>query len=194
MRTTRTLALAGAAGVLTTPAAIALGADPGAAPVANEAGPLRAELADHPTVRAQMRSAQHERLLRRQRRLARAAGEHHGDARFWSNGRLLKDIRRLRDELRARKTSSTTGATASAAGAETPQLAAIAACESGGDPHAVGGGGTYRGKYQFDQQTWAAVGGSGDPAAAPESEQDQRAAMLMAKQGPKAWPRCSQTA
>jgi hypothetical protein len=38
------------------------------------------------------------------------------------------------------------------------------------------------------------VGGTGDPAAAPESEQDQRAAMLLAKQGPKAWPVCSQQA
>src|SRR4051794_16433679 len=28
-------------------------------------------------------------------------------------------------------------------------LEGIAACESGGDPHAVGGGGAYRGKYQF---------------------------------------------
>ena len=44
-------------------------------------------------------------------------------------------------------------------------LRAIAACESGGNPRAVGGGGAFRGKYQFDYGTWAAVGGSGDPAA-----------------------------
>jgi len=69
-------------------------------------------------------------------------------------------------------------------------LAAIAACESGGNPSAVGGGGAYRGKYQFDQQTWASVGGSGDPAAAPEAEQDQRAAMLYAKAGSNPWPVC----
>ena len=66
--------------------------------------------------------------------------------------------------------------------------------ESGGDPTAISPDGVYRGKYQFTRASWAAVGGTGDPAAAPESEQDQRAALLMAKQGPRAWPRCSQTA
>ena len=71
-----------------------------------------------------------------------------------------------------------------------PQLAAIAACESGGDPQAIGGGGAYRGKYQFSPATWQAVGGSGDPAAAPEAEQDRRAAMLYAQSGPSQWPVC----
>lgn len=71
-----------------------------------------------------------------------------------------------------------------------PQLAAIAACESGGDPGAIGGGGLYRGKYQFDFQTWASVGGSGDPAAAPEAEQDMRAAKLYARAGAAPWPVC----
>lgn len=66
----------------------------------------------------------------------------------------------------------------------------IAACESGGDPTAVSPGGTYRGKYQFDQQTWESVGGTGDPAAAPEAEQDQRAAQLYAERGSAPWPVC----
>lgn len=66
----------------------------------------------------------------------------------------------------------------------------IASCESGGNPRAVSDGGTYRGKYQFDRRTWAEVGGSGDPAAAPEAEQDKRAAMLLAKAGPGRWPVC----
>jgi hypothetical protein len=78
-----------------------------------------------------------------------------------------------------------------AGGAATPpHLQAIAACESGGNPSAVGGGGAYRGKYQFDQGTWASVGGSGDPAAAPEAEQDKRAAMLYARTGASSWPVC----
>ena len=50
--------------------------------------------------------------------------------------------------------------------------------------------GEYRGKYQFDQQTWQSVGGSGDPAAAPEAEQDARAEALMAQRGTAAWPVC----
>jgi len=71
-------------------------------------------------------------------------------------------------------------------------LAAIAACESGGDPEAVSADGTYRGKYQFDQGTWESVGGSGDPAAAPEAEQDYRAALLYSEAGSSPWPICGQ--
>jgi hypothetical protein len=71
-----------------------------------------------------------------------------------------------------------------------PQLTAIAACESGGNPAAVGGGGQLRGKYQFTYATWAAVGGQGDPAAAPEAEQDRRAALLYAQAGAGQWPVC----
>jgi hypothetical protein len=71
-----------------------------------------------------------------------------------------------------------------------PHLEAIAQCESGGDPGAVGGGGQFRGKYQFTYATWAAVGGQGDPAAAPEAEQDRRAAALYAQSGPGQWPVC----
>lgn len=69
-------------------------------------------------------------------------------------------------------------------------LDAIAACESGGDPTAVSSDGSYRGKYQFSYETWAAVGGSGDPAAASESEQDYRAALLYAQSGSSPWPVC----
>jgi hypothetical protein len=38
------------------------------------------------------------------------------------------------------------------------QLRSIAACESQNDPRAVGGGGAYRGLYQFSFSTWRAVG------------------------------------
>jgi hypothetical protein len=71
-------------------------------------------------------------------------------------------------------------------------LQAIAQCESGGDPAAIGGGGLYRGKYQFSVATWQAVGGKGDPAAAPEAEQDRRAIVLYNTSGPGQWPVCSQ--
>lgn len=72
-----------------------------------------------------------------------------------------------------------------------PALQAIASCESGGNPAAIGGGGLYRGKYQFSVATWQAVGGTGDPAAAPEAEQDRRATILYAQAGPGQWPVCS---
>lgn len=65
-------------------------------------------------------------------------------------------------------------------------LSRIAACESGGDPTAVNPNGHY-GKYQFDQQTWNSVGGSGNPAAASEAEQDMRAAKLYAQRGSAPW-------
>jgi hypothetical protein len=80
--------------------------------------------------------------------------------------------------------------TAVPAGAASAQLEAIAACESGGDPTAIGGGGLYRGKYQFTYETWQSVGGTGDPAAAPEAEQDARAAALLARDGAGHWPVC----
>jgi hypothetical protein len=68
-------------------------------------------------------------------------------------------------------------------------LAAIARCESGGNPATNTGNGFY-GKYQFTLSTWASVGGSGNPAAAPEAEQDRRAAILYSQQGASPWPVC----
>jgi hypothetical protein len=80
--------------------------------------------------------------------------------------------------------------TPESAGVSSATLSAIASCESGGDPTAVSADGAYHGKYQFDYGTWASVGGSGDPAAAPEAEQDYRAALLYARGGSSAWPTC----
>ncbi len=76
----------------------------------------------------------------------------------------------------------------------TPQerdlLDKIAECESKGDPTIVSANGLYRGKYQFDRATWKTVGGIGDPAAATEEEQDQRAAILLRQRGTAPWPVC----
>jgi peptidoglycan hydrolase-like protein with peptidoglycan-binding domain len=72
-----------------------------------------------------------------------------------------------------------------------PLLERIAQCESDGDPTAVSADGVYRGKYQFSRATWRAMGGTGDPAQASEAEQDQRAALLMERQGRSAWPVCA---
>jgi hypothetical protein len=68
-------------------------------------------------------------------------------------------------------------------------LQRIAQCESGGDPTIEGRGraaGHY-GKYQFDIPTWESVGGTGNPADAPEAEQDARAYALWRMRGFQPW-------
>jgi hypothetical protein len=69
-------------------------------------------------------------------------------------------------------------------------LSSIAQCESHGNPGAIGGGGAYRGMYQFSFSTWAVVGGSGDPAAASPAEQTWRAWLLLSRYGSGHWPVC----
>ncbi|MEA2332310.1 MAG: resuscitation-promoting factor RpfE [Thermoleophilaceae bacterium] len=69
-------------------------------------------------------------------------------------------------------------------------LRSIAWCESKNDPHAIGGGGAYRGMYQFSVSTWSVVGGSGDPAAASSWEQTWRAWLLLSRHGAGHWPVC----
>jgi len=68
--------------------------------------------------------------------------------------------------------------------------AALARCESGGNPRAVGGGGTYFGLYQFTLGAWAGVGGSGNPIDASASEQTYRAQLLYIARGASPWGAC----
>jgi peptidoglycan hydrolase-like protein with peptidoglycan-binding domain len=86
--------------------------------------------------------------------------------------------------------SSSSKADGTTSGSADATLERIAQCESGGDPTAVSASGQYRGKYQFDRQTWRANGGTGDPAAAPEATQDRIAAKLLAARGTTPWPVC----
>jgi hypothetical protein len=107
----------------------------------------------------------------------------------WSNRGLNRSIRVLRKRIRSVRADlhdKRAGLTPSVRA----RLQGIAACESGGNPRAIGGGGAYRGKYQFSFGTWASVGGKGDPARASEAEQDRRAAMLLIRSGPGHWPVC----
>jgi hypothetical protein len=69
-------------------------------------------------------------------------------------------------------------------------LRSIAACESHNNPRAVSSSGAYRGLYQFSFSTWRVVGGWGDPAAAPRSEQTWRAWVLLKNHGSGHWPVC----
>jgi transglycosylase-like protein len=86
--------------------------------------------------------------------------------------------------------SATYGGSSASGGGMSSRLAAIAWCESRNQAGAVSPDGRYRGKYQFHPTTWAALGGVGDPAAAPVAEQDRLAARLYAQTGGSAWPVC----
>lgn len=170
-------------------AALADADAPGAGGTAPAApGLLHPRLGAHATVAAELRAAQRPRLLAQRARLVaslarlgspRAGRARRADVSAWSAARLGRDAGFLRAEVRRLDVPIP------------PILQTIAACESGGDPQAIGGGGMFRGKYQFMRSTWAAVGGTGDPAAAPEAEQDRRAAILLARSGPGQWPVCS---
>src|SRR3954447_1839292 len=90
--------------------------------------------------------------------------------------------------------SSHGGATAGSGGSAPripAQLRRIAQCESGGNPRAVSPSGRYRGKYQFDQATWEAWGGHGDPIDSSESVQDRVALRLYRARGTAPWPNCA---
>ncbi len=68
--------------------------------------------------------------------------------------------------------------------------AALANCESGGNPTAVGGSGSYFGLYQFSLGAWHSVGGTGSPIDASPAEQTYRAKLLYLQRGAGAWPYC----
>jgi uncharacterized protein YabE (DUF348 family) len=68
--------------------------------------------------------------------------------------------------------------------------AALANCESGGNPRAYNPAGPYYGLYQFSEPTWHAVGGVGLPSDASPSEQTYRAQVLYKRSGAGQWPVC----
>jgi hypothetical protein len=178
--TLRRIALAGVAGAC----ALAVPAAP-----AHAIGPLT-DKPDTIDPLARMAERAHDRALQRNLRLHRINARLRGAAPDGRRRAKLGDwtTEHLRDSnVRLERRNRTLRRQAPAT---PPHLEAIAACESGGDPVAVSADGTYRGKYQFDLQTWASVGGSGDPAAAPEAEQDRRAAILYARAGASPWPVC----
>jgi len=70
--------------------------------------------------------------------------------------------------------------------ADSLNWAALARCESGGNPRAVNPSGYY-GLYQFSLPTWHAVGGSGNPINASPAEQLLRAKILYNRAGSGQW-------
>ena len=90
----------------------------------------------------------------------------------------------------ARASRDRSSSESSGGGAPSGGFAALAQCESGGNPRATNPSGKYRGLYQFSRETWASVGGSGDPAAASVAEQTRRAQLLLNRSGAGQWPEC----
>jgi uncharacterized protein YabE (DUF348 family) len=68
--------------------------------------------------------------------------------------------------------------------------AALANCESSGNPSAYNPAGPFYGLYQFMEGTWHAVGGVGLPSQASASEQTYRAQILYNRSGAGQWPVC----
>jgi hypothetical protein len=67
-----------------------------------------------------------------------------------------------------------------------------AECESGGNPRAIGGGGAYRGAFQFLRSTWKTSPKSpgGDPIRYTYRTQAVVAIHLRRRQGSSPWPVC----
>lgn len=65
----------------------------------------------------------------------------------------------------------------------------VAQCESGGD-WSINTGNGFSGGLQFTASTWAANGGTGNPANASKAEQVRVAENVLATQGKGAWPVC----
>jgi hypothetical protein len=67
-----------------------------------------------------------------------------------------------------------------------------AECESGKDPDAIGGGGNYRGAFQFLKRSWrqAPKSPGGDPIDYGYKTQAVVAVALKKKMGTKPWPVC----
>ncbi len=81
---------------------------------------------------------------------------------------------------------SSAAAPAAVSGDDAAIWAAIAQCESGGNP-SINTGNGYYGMYQFSLPTWRSVGGSGLPSDASVEEQTMRARMLQQRSGWGQW-------
>lgn len=153
-----------------------------------EAKQTRARLGEVRSVRAARRGV----LLsaRRQLTVMIAAAQRQADARRLASLRAAQ--RTVVQRVGSPVPEAPPAPTSAAGGGATPdKLRQIALCESGGNPSAVSPSGLYRGKYQFDPQTWKSLGGAGnDPAAASEAEQDRVAALLYSQRGSAPWPVC----
>ena len=89
----------------------------------------------------------------------------------------------------APRASRSTGGRTRVAGGDI--WAALARCESGGNPAARSANGRYTGAFQFSNSTWQSLGYAGSAADHPYSVQVAAAQKLQARSGWGQWPRCS---
>lgn len=121
-------------------------------------------------------------------------------AREWEFRQAIKRLRPLASQPKQYPLIHRTGApptdgpngamSASVRSGPSGILSSIRSCESGGN-YSTNTGNGFSGAYQFDDQTWHSVGGSGSAWQASPAEQDQRAAMLYSQRGGAPWPVCS---
>ena len=102
---------------------------------------------------------------------------------------LKKPVSQVQEVGTKAKPVSSSGGGSAGGAASSLNWAALAKCESGGNPKASNPAGYY-GLYQFSTATWRSVGGSGNPANASSSEQTTRAQMLYNRSGASSWPSC----
>jgi uncharacterized protein YabE (DUF348 family) len=103
-----------------------------------------------------------------------------------------KPVTQVVDVGTKQKPSSGGGSSSGNVGGSVDSLnwAALAECESGGNPNAVNSAGPYYGLYQFSASTWRSVGGTGVPTDFGAGEQTLRAKKLYQQQGDSPWPVC----
>ena len=82
-------------------------------------------------------------------------------------------------------------ASRSATGVRGDVWAALARCESGGNPAARSANGRYTGAFQFSNATWQSLGYEGSASDHPYAVQVAAAQKLQARSGWGQWPRCS---
>jgi hypothetical protein len=94
--------------------------------------------------------------------------------------------------LRASRAAAARASRSSSASARpSGPWAALAACESGGNPRARSASGLYFGAFQFSVATWRSLGYGGNPADHSYGTQLEAAKRLQARSGWGQWPRCA---
>jgi hypothetical protein len=91
-----------------------------------------------------------------------------------------------------RRVAPTAASRSDAGGRSTDAVwAALAQCESNGNPPAVSESGRYFGAFQFSLATWHSLGYGGSPIQHSYAQQLEAAKRLLARSGWAQWPACS---